>query len=808
MLKNYLHTTLRNLWRHKGYAAINVVGLSVGIACSLLIMLFVRSEWTYDRFHEKSDRIYRAWVHESYGEGQEFFNSVTPMPLGPAIAETYPEVEAYVRYTVFDNLVRPGANTLTESIQLVDAAFFEVFDFPLVAGERSQALDGLNDVVLSESAARRLFGEGAALGKTLDIRIGDETFEPFVVSAVAADPPPNSSIQYGVVLRFENGTGRRWSERALQAWFNVSPETYLLLKPGTDADAFQAKLPAMVNTVLGDEVQPGQYVVGLQPIADIHLNTAIPQGIAPVSDPAYSYILATIAFFVLLIACINFTILAIGRSARRATEVGIRKAVGANRSQLMLQFWGETLLLTAITMGVGFALAWLAMPFFNALAGQRLAIRLDGGLIAIATGLFLSVGLLSGAYPAVVMSEYRPIQVLKGAVAAGRQGNVLRKGLIAVQFVLSIALIASTLVIRSQLQYVQTRDLGFDREQVVVVETGVPPEVGAPLVERMRNELAGDPAVVRIGSSQYAFASGAWLELGYRANDGRFREFNVNVVDPEYIDAMGMEMTTGRNFSLDIPSDANQAIIVNEAFVAAYGWDDPLTAQLPGPFGPHRIIGVVRDFNFASLHTEVTPLALVLNLDMLDEGASDHSAGQSPQPKIAIRIRPGDLRDRVDRIERAWNTVAPGQDFVYSFLDQTLQRQYVQEERLGRMVGIASLLAVLIACLGLFGLATLTVSRRTKELGIRKVLGASSAGLVALIANEFVVLVAVSFVIATPVATWAMRRWLDGFAYRVDISPALFVAAGALVLVVALLTVSFQAIRAALADPVDSIRYE
>ncbi|MDZ4699143.1 MAG: ABC transporter permease [Rhodothermales bacterium] len=808
MLKNYLTLALRTLWRDKGYAGINIVGLSVGIACSVLIFLFVRSEWSYDRFHTHADRLHRAWVREAYDGGQTYFNSVTPLPLGPTLAATYPEVEAFTRVVAFENLVQYEDDRFMESIRLVDRHFFDLFDFEGIAGDPRTALSGQNGAVLTEDAASRIFGTPEVIGNTVSIRVGDEAFEAFVVQAVVANPPATSSIQFDVLLPFEVGDGRIWPPRAHQAWFNVVPETYILLRPGVDAASLEAKFPAMIASALGDQVSPGQYTIGLQSMTDIHLNPAIPQGIALVSDPGYSYLLAAIASLILVIACINFTILAIGRSAGRATEVGIRKAVGASRPQLMRQFWGETLVLTALTLIGGFGLASLALPLFNELAGQQLTLTLDGTIVMAALALFLGVGLLSGAYPAFVMSDYRPIQVLKGAVIAGRRGSWLRRSLIAVQFVVSIALIAGTLVIRSQLDYIRNRDLGFEREQVVIVDTGVSPEQGLPIVERLRNELAGDPGVAAVGSARFVMGGGSWLRAGYRANDGSFREFNLNVVDPAYVEAMGMEMVAGRNFSDEIPSDHQQGIIVNEAFVAAYGWTDPLNAQLSGDFGPHRIVGVVRDFNYASLHTEVMPLALVQDPTAILQGVSDQNAGQSDSPKLAIRLRAGEVRDAIGRLEAAWKAVAPEQEFAYTFLDQALESQYRQEQELGRMVGMASGLAVFIACLGLFGLATLTVARRTKEIGIRKVLGASSPHLVMLIASEFVILIGFAFLIATPAAWVAMQRWLDGFAYRIDLSLALFVGAGVLVLLVALATVSLQAIRAALADPVDSLRYE
>jgi putative ABC transport system permease protein len=807
MLKSYLKTAFRNLTKHKGHAFINIGGLATGMACCLLVVLFIRNEWTYDRFHERADRLYRAWVLEDYGEDQRFFNTVTPFPLGPALAQAYPEVEAYVRVVRTSNLVRHGATSISETIHLVDPDFFEVFDFPLVAGEPSAVFKELNTVVLSERFAARYFADADPVGQTLAMEVGDR-FEDFVVTGVAEDVPTNSSIQFDVLVPFEKGTGWQWGERAQEAWFNVTPETYIALRADAEVTALEAKFPDLVAGVLGDRVEPGQYTIGLQPMTGIHLDPDMPLGIATVSDPSYSYILGAIALFVLLIACINFMTLSIGRSAGRALEVGVRKVMGADRGQLMRQFWGEALLMTGLALVIGLALARAFLPLFNDLAGQQLALRLDASLFVAVAALLAVVGLASGGYPALVLSRFRPVEVLKGSLRVSGDASLLRRTLVVVQFSLSIFLIASTLLMRDQLHYLQTRSLGFDKEQVVVVPTNLQPDDGMPLAERFRNELEGRPGIVSVAAARYTFAAGSWLNAGYYSDGGAYRFFNINVVDHDYVSTLGLEIVQGRDFSREITADQAQAVLVNEAFVAEYGWEDPLAAHIPGDFGDHQIIGVVRDFNYASLHTEVEPLALVLDLDALYQGIADVNSGQARTPKILVRIRPDDLPATVALLERTWNTASPGQAFSYSFLDEAVDSQYRQEERLGQMVGIASMLSILIACLGVFGLAALSVARRTKEIGVRKVMGASIPQIVVLLSRDFTVLILIAFALAVPATYLFMDPWLADFAYRVGIGPVPFLLSGMAALVIAWLTVGYQSIRAALANPVKALRYE
>ena len=817
MLKNYLKIALRNLKKDKVHAFINVSGLAVGLACCLLMMLFVRNEWSYDRFHERADDLHRAWVLEDYGKDQEFFNTVTPIILGPTLAETFPEIEHVVRIATNNDHVRRGETMLTETALLVDPNFFEVFDFPLLRGEAASLFDNPNTVVLTPEVAKRFFGQEDPLGQTLSMRIG-AAFQDFVVTGLAEASPPNSSIQFTMLIPFAKGNDL-YSENARRSWFNVFVETYVLLREDVDAEAFNAKLPTMVEQMLGDRApEDGTSTIGLQPMTAIHLDTSFPPGIAPITDPAYSYIMAGIALLVLLIACINFMTLSIGRSASRALEVGVRKAIGASRQHLMRQFWGEALMTTLLALALGVALAEALRPFFNTLAGTELTLAADGGTVLFLAALTVLIGLVAGSYPAAVLSGFRPVEVLSGKLRLGGDTSLLRRGLVVVQFALSIFLMAGTLLMAQQLDYMRTRSLGFDKEQVVMLRTSGTPAPGRGLLsvleegrrtaDLLRNELATDPAIAGMATASFAFGEG-WMGVGYDADDGSYRTFALNIIDEDYLPVLGMELAAGRNFSRDNPSDAVRGIIVNEAFAAEYGWENAVGQRLPSQhFEDHEIIGVVKDFNFESLHGQVRPLALVVNPRVVLRGVSDVSMAVPPTPKIAVRIKPENIPGTLAMLERTWKHVAPDQPYNYSFVDEAVDSQYRQEERLGKIVGIASLLAIVIACLGLFGLAALAVARRTKEIGVRKVLGASTPGLALLLSKDFALLVGVAFVLATPAAYLVMDHWLQDFAYRIEISWGIFLMAGLAALGVALLTVSYQAVRAALSDPVKSLRYE
>tara|TARA_R100001143_G_scaffold63450_1_gene70540 strand:- start:4162 stop:6642 length:2481 start_codon:yes stop_codon:yes gene_type:complete len=826
MLKNYFKIAFRNLFKNKVYSFINIFGLAVGIACCLLIGLYVYNEWSYDEFHSKSDRLYRAWVHEDYGNDEIYFNSVTPPILASTLENNIPEIEKTSRLINFSNLVKRPAQSesVSETITMADPAFFEMFDFNRTRGDVTSFFNNPGTVVISEQTALQFFGEDDPIQQTLSIQIGD-AFNDFTVVAVAEDSPLNSSIQFDILIPFSNDT-KIYNPGALTNWFSVSVETYVLLKENSQIDEIDNKIQSMMVTELGnrygDELSESDltYTVGLQPITDIHLNTDIPEGIASVSDPIYSYILSAIALLILLIACVNFMTLSISRSTARAKEVGIRKTIGAARSNLMVQFWGEALLMTFFALFAGILLAELLLPQFNALSGTELQLRLSGNIVFLFVSVAVAISLVAGIYPALILSGFKPVEVLKGRLNLSGDKNLFRQTMVVFQFTLSIALIAGTMIISKQLDHMRSADLGYQKEQVIVLSTDFNAGPGTPisktiedaslLKERLEAELAGTPGIDLFSLSTFTpVQSGGWINADYRDQNDRKRYFNFNIVDHSFLDTYGINIISGRDFSIDNPSDQRRAILINQAMADDYGWENPIGQRLPGAnFEDHEIIGLVENFHFESLHTDVKPLALTINPSILFSGIENIGFSASPTPRISLRFTTQDLPALMNQIEESWTLTAAGSPFNYTFVDQAVDSQYRQEERLSQIVFFGSTLAIIIACLGLFGLASLMIIRRTKEIGVRKVLGASSQSILFLVNKEFTKLVAIAFGFAAPIAWYGMNNWLQDFAYRIDLGVGIFLLAGFVVLVVAWLTVSYQSIKAAVANPVDSLRSE
>ena len=803
MIRNYLKVAFRNLANHRGYTVINVLGLSVGITCCILIMLFVKSEWSFDRFHSKSDRIYRAWMEEHY-KGEIFTNTITPLPLVPVLQANLPEVQTASRVGAFNTLVRYNNNTFNDPVNMVDSSFFNLFDFPLKEGDVKNPFPTKNSLIITERSAQKYFGKDSPIGNNLELQLGNDTVL-FTVSAVAKNIPLESSIQFDMLIPFSNAR-HIWSERRLtQGWSNIFVESYFLLKQNAKAGDVNAKIPSIMQPLVANNYKPGEYNVSLQPMRDIHLNNNLPAGNQPVSDPKYSYILGTVCILLLLIACINFVTLSIGRSATRALEVGVRKVLGAERQQLIRQFWGEALLLTLMALIIGIGLVIVLQKPFNLLANRELSFQINGFTILFCFILVSTIGLLAGIYPAFVLSNFKPIQVLKGKLNVGGMG-FFRKSLVVGQFVASIIMIIGTISVSRQLNYLRTKDLGFNKEHVVIVPTNKSRSEGNRLAQRFQAVLQKNPEVINSTTSLFSFAEYGWMTLGYTDDKNVFRQFRFNAIDPDFVKAMGLEIIAGKDFSKDNTADSNY-ILVNEALVKEYGWKDPIGQRLPGRYD-EKVMGVVRDFNFETLRTDIRPVVMAIKPDSLFRRSSDVNMNFAPQPRVSVRFRGGNLQDQITFLKSAWKSVAGDQDFEYRFLDDALASAYQQEQRLSKIVRYASLLSIFIACMGLFGLATLVVVRRTKEIGIRKVLGANVSGIVALLAKDFIVLVIVASLIAFPIAWWAMHKWLQDFAYRVNIGWWIFLIAAATALLIALITVSFQAIKAAIANPVKSLRTE
>ncbi len=819
MLKNYIKIALRSLFKQKMYSFINISGLALGVACCALILLYTTNEWSFNKFHSKSDRIYRAWTLEDYGEGDIYFNTVTPFVLKPTLEQSIPEVELIARRYVFNDLVKRSESdeSFSTSIQAVDPEFFSIFDFEILRGDSDQIFSGLNEVVLTSDLANQYFENEDPLQKTLLIMMGGE-FQAFTVTGIIEKAPANSSIQYELLIPMEKAK-TILNPNSLLNWYSVTPETYVLLNEQADLTSVKAKFPAMMQQALGEDYNEGEYEVGLQPITDIHLNTEFPVGIASVSDPTYSYILGAIALLILIIACVNFMTLSISRSTSRAKEVGIRKTIGAERHHLMYQFWGEALLMTVFSVGLGALISELLLPYFNQLSGTELSLQLSFDSILLYTGLALFISLIAGIYPALVLSNFKPIEVLKGKLQIKGDKSLFRKGMVVFQFTISIFLIACTLMVNKQLDFLRSKDLGFQKEQVVILQTDLKlgPQMGLSRITQesarkkalLKSQISGNSNFIDLASSIYTPAQQGWIGVDFKDTDQQTRRMNINFVDADYLSMMGIEVIAGRSFSDEITSDERRAIIVNQALVDDYGWENAIGKKLPGSnFEDHEIIGVVENFNYQSLRTAVEPLALSINPSLLLSGIANIGFFNSPSPRISLKISSENIPQTIRELEQTWAAVSPETPFDFQFLDSSIDSQYRQEERLQKIAISGSALAIIIACLGLFGLASLMISRRVKEIGIRKVLGASATSITLLVNKEFTMLVLVSVLLAVPMAWYAIGVWLDDFAYKADMGFWTYLLAGGIAIIISWATISIQSIKAAQVNPVKSLKSE
>ena len=811
MFQNYLKIALRNLRKDKLYSFINLAGLSIGTAVFILLALYVHAEWTFDRFHRNSQQIYRAWVKEHLKD-EVLFNTITPYILGQELRDNFPEIRQVARYLTLNTQVKKGNFSEQENVHVVEPQFFKVFDFQLLRGKPAQVLEDVRSVVLTEEAGIKYFGDPYPMGQTLTMQVGGAWVD-FTVTGVIEKAPGNSSIRYDILIPFEN-TKSFVSEGGRTSWTSVNVETYVLLDESNRVRDLEAKIAPFIDGKVAGDYQPGKYIIGLQPLTDIHLNKDFPEGIVAVSDSRYPYILAGVALLILALACINFTTLAVGRSVARAKEVGVRKATGATRRQLMAQYWSEAVLTATVAVVAGAMLAQLSLSYFNTLADKQLTAGFTAGRIALLGALALLIGLLSGAYPALVLSGLSPVAVLRGAVSKIRNArHMVLRGLVSFQFALSILLLICTVVMTRQLRFLQNRNLGYEKEQVVVLpysRSGVRLSEqlaeGKTVFERLRVALNGKADISGLAFSTHTFGTPGWASVGYTEQaTQRFRTFYLLGVDEQFLPMHGIQLSEGRNFSTETVTD-RQAAVVNESYARTFGAS--VGQALQAPFQDYKVVGIAKDFNFESLHTAVQPLAIAVEPIGIFRAASDLNFGDSPTPKISVKISGDNLQATLSTLRLAWRQAAPEQPFDYAFLDDNIDRQYRAETRLSQLIGLATGLAIFIACLGLFGIATLTVAQRAKEIGLRKVLGATTAGVTGLLSLDFLKLVLFALVLASPAAWYFMQKWLADFAYRIDMQWWMFAGAGAAAVAIAFLTVSFQSVKAAVANPVRALRSE
>jgi len=813
MLKNYILIAFRNIYKSKTLSAINIFGLALGIGASILIGLFVLDELTYDQFHTKADRIYRPWTIGKMGE-RESIQSATPFSMGKQLKENYEEIEKYTVFTSFNEEVEKGENSFNENISIGSAEFFEIFTFNPIDGSLIDAFSDPKYIVISKEMAQKYFDSEGIAGEEITINVGGEP-RIFEVKAVIDDIPGNSSIRFDFLVS-DYYLKDVFPEEMLTSWFMITGDNYVLLAEGVDPEETSKKFSSLIEQKMGDRLENMSFEINLQPITDMHLNTDL-QGNTPTMDPKYIAILGAIAALVLTIASINFVTLSLGRSMTRAREIGIRKSIGARRTQLIFQFMGEAILISFISTIIGAVLAISGLPLFNDLSGKDLSIVWSVSNISGLVVLAVLVGLVSGLYPAFIMAGFNPVSIIKGNVDVGKGKHMLRKALVTGQFVMSIFLITTTLLMKNQLSFLQNKNLGFNKEHVVIVPVnvadarGVREQVtkGTEKGKQLQQVLKGKAGIVNTAISSHTFEPGNWTEISYEDEQQNRYSFFYNTVTVDYIPTLGIELLSGRNFSEENSADFTRSIIVNESFVKAFNLENPIGARIPNEnFMDHEIIGVVKDFHIESLHVKIAPLMIAQNVEIGFSGAHGIGIGSSPMPKVIVRVAPGMTQDAITEIRNAWNSVYAGEPFDYDFLDDNLKEQYTAEANFDKIMSSATILAVIIGCLGLFGLSTLTMNARLREVSIRKVLGASGNNLLIMLNKSFVLLIVIALVIASPFTYYAVEDWLSEFQYKIEITPWLFVAAGVLTIIISLITVSYQTIRAIRTNPADILRTE
>ena len=796
MFKNHITVAIRTLLRHKVYSFVNISGLAVGLACCMLIMLFVQDELSYDQFHKNADQIYRVLWNARYGDN-EWTIPVVSVPISETLKERYPEVAHSTRLRRGSQTIRRESNYVIEkNFYYAESSFFDVFTVPFITGDPTTALNAPNAVILTEQSAQRYFPNRDPMGQTLELNDGTS----LQVTGVVKEFPPQSHFHFDFLAPLKT---LPIIERRKSDWGSGTVYTYLMLKDGASASELQTKFTAYVREQILSKrsSQPGNYTNYLiQPLTDIHLHSNLRYEITANSNIMHVYIFSLIAIFVLLLACINFVNLSTARSSTRAREVGVRKALGSHRSQLICQFFSESTICVAFSGILAIGLCELGLPLLNSLANKHLTM---GSLIAphVLIGLFaliIVVGLLAGMYPALYLSSFWPVTALKGHITSGK--THLRNGLVVLQFCISISLLVGTLVVLNQLHFAENKHLGFDKEHVLILR-GIPRTLTSPRqAMTFRDQFETLPQVatasLNTGAPGRDFDSMLFM-LEQPANYEK-TSLTYTLVDEKYVEALNLKIVEGRNFAPAEHATDVSAFLVNQSAVKALGWQTALGKKLSigGRMGRSEgpIIGVVSDFHIGSLKQEIKPLVLPY-------------LHRFPM-YIAIRLHPGNVAEAIAAVEGIWEKFAPNQPFSYTFLDQDYARLYHREQQMSHIFQIFSGLAILIACLGLFGLVAFTTQQRTKEIGIRKILGASVSGIVCLLSKDFLKLVLIANLIAWPIAYYAMNQWLQSFAYRIDLGIGTFILSGLIALPIALLTVSYQAIKAARANPVEALRYE
>lgn len=807
MIKNYFKIAFRNLWKNKGFSAINILGLAIGTGTCLLITLYVLDELSFDKFNQKSDRIYRASVDLKFGGAEQKF-AVACAPLAFTLVKDYPQIENVVRFRNYGSTsVKKGTQNIHEpNVIYTDSTLFDVFTLPMIAGNPATALTQPNSLVITESIAKKYFNQTDVLGKQMLF----DNKKLSLITGVIKDLPENSHFHFDFFLPLSADPQSREDN-----WLSFNFNTYFLLRKGTDPKVLQAKLDAMVPKHLWPQAQQmmnvspddfkrsGNYInFNITPLTDIHLRSERIAELSANSSIQTIYIFSAIALFILLTACVNFMNLSTAQSANRAKEVGVRKVLGTQRHNLVRQFLTESVLMSLIAFIIALAISLLLLPFFNHLAFKHFTLSPFEHPLLLPLLLLFSVvtGVVAGSYPAFYLSAFKPIEVLKGKLSCGFKTSYLRSGLVVFQFFISIFLIVGTIVIYRQLNFIQNKKLGFNKEQVLTIKNTY--IIG-------KNAAVFKDEVLKLPGVKSGTISGYLPVPSSRSDNPFFPEGEIDSkkavamqnwsVDYDYINTLRMDILKGRNFLKEYSTDSN-GVIINETAARLFGYRDPIGKKISRMIDvsskiiqTYTVIGVVKNFNFESLRENIGALCMTLN---------------NSTDAVSFRLATDNISATVKSAEAIWKKMAPEEAFNYSFLNEDFNAMYVSEQRAGTIFIVFAVLAIFIACLGLFGLATYAAEQRTKEIGIRKVLGAGISNIAAMLSKDFLKLVIIAAIISFPVAGWAMNRWLQNFAYRISISWWIFLIAGLFAVTIACITISFQAIKAALSNPVKSLRSE
>jgi len=797
MFKNLLKITLRNLLKDKVYSGINILGLTIGITCSLFLFLYILDELSYDRYHKNADHIYRI-VSNIKEPDNAFTWAVAQIPLGEELRDKYPEVKNVVRFFGTDRTLYKNGDKqfYEEQFFLADSTVFDMFSYEFIAGDPATALDNSFSLVLTEKIAKKYFGNAqSAWNQSLQNQQGEE----FKITGVIGDVPMNSHFRFDALI------SRNTQPKYQGSWGNFGVFTYIQLPEGYDL----SKMYSSLEKVIKEKVNPifDQFGIKvryeLQKITDIHLHSKIQDEAEEGGDISYIYIFSAVATFMLIIACINYMNLATARSANRAKEVGLRKVMGSQRGQLIAQFLTESVVVASVSLIISLVLIYLLLPAFNTLSNKHMLFSsvMQPPVMASLLGIVLITGVIGGSYPAFYLSAFSPVNVLKGKLAVRGGSSFFRKSLVVIQFGLSIFMLISTLIVFDQLQFLRDKDLGFNKENVVRLNLSSreTQKKGQVLADQLRQL----PEVVAVGKADASPGQGIG-KLLFKVEDaeGKMVDRGVDLYssDYDYLSALGMKIVLGRNFLKENPGDTLNAVLVNESMVARMAWKDPLGKKFQtggGPRGPEekRVVGVVKDYNQNSLYDAIEPLIILLG--------KDHNY-------VFVRLAPGDVKSAMSSVEKVWKEVLPGNPMEYTFLDQDLDSQYKADQKRSQIFTAFSGLTIIIACLGLLGLAAFATEQRTQEIGIRKVIGASVRGLIVLVSKEFFIWVGMGMVVAIPASLYFTDRWLQNFAYRIDLKGewTTFLLSAVMAFVITLITVGYHVVRAATANPVKSLRTE